>query len=88
MKLFVYHDSGFNPESIHAIKYLTNKTHTLCDHTNSYLGTISFTYLDYYDKKDYLDTTRPFCTECERLLEKDYNINMKQLAINQKLGVK
>ena len=25
MKLFVYYDSGFNPESIHAIKNFTNK---------------------------------------------------------------
>jgi len=47
-----------------------------------------YTYIEKYDKHDYLDTTRPFCKDCKRLLKKDYNINMKQLAINQKLGVK
>jgi len=83
MKLFVYHNSGYESQDIHAILDFVNNATALC------LGEKgSFSYFESYDKKDYLDTTRPFCKDCERLLKKDYNINMKQLAINQKLGVK
>lgn len=80
MKLFVYYNSSFQPRDIHAIKSLINLTEVLCSS--------DLTYIDLYDKKDYLDTVRPFCIDCERILKDDYNINMKQLAINQKLGVK
>ena len=80
MKLFVYCNINFMPFDIHAIGDLINGNRVLCSE--------GYTYIEKYDKCDYLDTTRPFCKECERLLKKDYKINMKQLAINQKLGIK
>lgn len=83
MKLFVYHNAGYEPQDIHAILDFINDSLTLCLEKRG-----SLSYFESYDKKDYLDTTRPFCKECEKLLKDDYNINMKQLAINQKLGVK
>ncbi len=79
MKLFVYHNSGFSPCEIHAIISLISRTKTLCS--------TGLTYISQYDKKDYLDTTRPFCKNCNKILKKK-GIDMKQLAINQKLGVK
>ena len=79
MKLFVYYDSGFNPCDIHAIRYLNDNTNVLCTNT--------LTYLEKFHKKDHLDTSRPFCKNCNRILKKK-GIDMKQLAINQKLGVR
>jgi len=84
MKLFVYHSADYKPQDIHAVIYLKSFDQSLC----SKEGTKKFTYQDSYDKKDYLDTAKPFCIRCKQILKDDYNINMKQLAINQKLGVK
>ena len=80
MKLFVWHTIDHKPFGIHAIKDLINVTEALCSS--------DFTYVERYDKKDYLDTTRPFCKKCESILKDEHNINMKQLAIEQKLGVR
>lgn len=79
MKLFVWKTIDLEPFDIHAIKDFVDDSDSLCGPDYIYVGL--------YDKCDYLDTTRPFCKDCERILKKDYNINMKQLAINQKLGV-
>ena len=79
MKLFVYYDSGFNPRDIHAVKYLKDMTKTLCSD--------GLTYIIEFDKKDHLDTSRSFCKTCNKILKKK-GIDMKQLAINQKLGVR
>ena len=83
MKLFVYYSSQRIPYEIHAIEDLIDTTKTLC---TSDVG-IRFTYQDSFDKKNHLDTSRPFCKTCNKILKKK-GIDMKQLAINQKLGVR
>ena len=83
MKLFVYYSSQRRPYDIHAIEDLINTTKTLCTSGEG----IRLTYQDTFDKQDYLDTTRPFCKTCNKILKKK-GIDMKQLAINQKLGVR
>ncbi len=82
MKLFVYYDSGYNLCDIHAVRFLQDHNKTLCSVKGAKL-----TYISGYDKKDHLDTTRPFCKDCNKILKKK-GIDMKQLAINQKLGVR
>jgi len=78
MKLFVYHTVYEKPKNIHAIK--DSLRDALC-------GAV---FLDDWDEYsiDHLDTTKPFCQDCTEILKDDYNIDIKQLAINQKLGVK
>ena len=83
MKLFVYYDTSHDPMDIHAVRYLKEDSLTLCSQDKG----VGLTYQDFFDKKDYLDTSRPFCKTCNRILNKK-GIDMKQLAINQKLGVK
>ena len=85
MKLFVYYGSGYIPRKIHAIISFTNDTKTLCSSDSKWK--YGYSYVDSYDEKDYLDTTKPFCKTCNKILKKK-GIDMKQLAINQKLGVR
>ncbi len=81
MKLFVYYNNFNKASSIHA--YAGNDWKE--EISDNYLcGAIYHYKIDY---KSYLDTTKPFCKKCNKLLKKK-GIDMKQLAINQKLGVR
>lgn len=80
MRLFVYYDVQGNMGEIHAIP-------------NNSVGYSGPTYIcgRYFsrilDIKNYLDTSRPFCRLCTSMLE-EKGIDIIQLAINQKLGVR
>ena len=81
MKLFIYRGNrGSRYGSIHA-----NDEKEFRDYGTFICGQL------YNDKIDKFITgslySRPFCVTCTRLLKKE-NVNMKQLAINQKLGIK
>lgn len=90
MKLFIYHSGSEKPCDIHAIldpclpfeeeDYVSKSNRSLCGET----------YLLRWDGNSilHLNTSRPFCKKCTELLKDDHNIDIKQLAINQKLGVK
>jgi len=84
MKLFVYHQSSCieNGKDIHAI---CNPPTESC--ANSLCNVLFLASWDGYSI-NHLDTTKSFCQECTYILKDDYNIDIKQLAINQKLGVK
>ena len=80
IKLFVYHKTYKNPLDIHAMEYCNNNNLSLCNKL----------FLNDWDGYSIvnLDTSKPFCQKCTQTLKDDYDIDIKQLAINQKLGVK
>ena len=81
MKLFVYYSNEGKASSLHGY----SKDDWLISIGGSYL--CGACYHCKIDNKVYLDTSRPFCKTCNKILKKK-GIDMKQLAINQKLGVR
>ena len=81
MKLFMYHDSNKEITRICAINNSIAMDSSLCN------APYSTSHLD--DINAYLETYKYFfCRECTRILKTDYKTGIKQLAINQKLGIK
>ncbi len=84
IKLFMYRkERDSDPTSIHAIKNADefgNYENALC--TRFFIKNWE------EDSINHLDTSKPFCQDCTEILQDDYSMDIKQLAINQKLGVK
>ncbi len=80
MKLFMYHRSDGSIRGICAIRNVDIGRNSLCDSPYSTL------FND--DINSHLETYKySFCKQCTKILKREHHIDIKQLAIYQKLGI-